>query len=147
MKLRNLNGAIRKFEGAPTVGVMTPLGYIHVPVQKTGLMEALKTLSDDGQVETHMEIAEDGRLTVLPEGRAIIDAMEIGAADAGDPPFGDAGDPPFGDADVDLLADDTIDIEEVIAAAPVDDLLADLISAADFRGEMVDISEVEDLLA
>lgn len=117
MKLRNLNGAIRKFEGAPTVGVMTPLGYIHVPVQKTGLMEALKTLSDDGQAETHMEIAEDGRLTVLPEGRAIIDAMEIGAADAGDPPFGGA--------DVDLLADDTIDIEEVIAAAPVDDLLAD----------------------
>lgn len=116
MKLRNLNGAIRKFEGAPTVGVMTPLGYIHVPVQKTGLMEALKTLSDDGQVETHMEIAEDGRLTVLPEGRAIIDAMEIGAADAGDPPFGDTDD---------LLADDTIDIEEVIAAAPVDDLLAD----------------------
>ena len=124
MKLRNLNGAIRKFEGAPTVGVMTPLGYIHVPVQKTGLMEALKTLSDDGQAETHMEIAEDGRLTVLPEGRAIIDAMEIDAADAGDPPFDAVPDAAYG-ADDDLLADDTIDIEEAIAAAPVDDLLAD----------------------
>lgn len=73
MKLRNLNGAIRKVEGAPTVGVMTPLGYIHVPVQKTGLLEALKALSDDPQIETHMEVSEDGRLTVTEEGRALIE--------------------------------------------------------------------------
>lgn len=73
MKLRNLNGAIRKVEGAPTVGVMTPLGYIHVPVQKTGLLDALKALSDDPQIETHMEVSEDGRLTVTEEGRALIE--------------------------------------------------------------------------
>lgn len=79
MKLRNLNGAIRKVEGAPTVGVMTPLGYIHVPVQKTGLLDALKTLSDDPQVETHMEVSEDGRLVVTAEGRAIIDGASVSA--------------------------------------------------------------------
>lgn len=79
MKLRKLNGAIRKVEGAPTVGVMTPLGYIHVPVQKTGLLDALKTLSDDPQIETHMEVSEDGRLVVTAEGRAIMEAASVSA--------------------------------------------------------------------
>lgn len=74
MKLRNLTAAIRKFDGVPTVGVMTPLGYIHVPVQKSGLMEALKSLSDDPTAETHMKISDDGRLTATPEGLAMIDA-------------------------------------------------------------------------
>lgn len=77
MKLRNLTAAIRKVDGAPTVGVMTPLGYIHVPVQKSGLMEALKSLSDDPTAETHMEISDDGRLIATPEGRAMIDAAGV----------------------------------------------------------------------
>ncbi len=84
MKLRNLNGAIRKVEGAPTVGVMTPLGYIHVPVQKTGLLDALKALSEDPQIETHMEVSEDGRLTVTEEGRVLIERAASGHDDGGD---------------------------------------------------------------
>lgn len=84
MKLRNLNGAIRKVEGAPTVGVMTPLGYIHVPVQKTGLLDALKALSDDPQIETHMEVSEDGRLTVTEEGRVLIERAASGHGEDGD---------------------------------------------------------------
>jgi len=82
MKLRNLTAAIRKVDGAPTVGVMTPLGYIHVPVQKSGLMEALKSLRDDPTAETHMEISDDGRLIATPEGRAMIDAAGVTRAAA-----------------------------------------------------------------
>lgn len=84
MKLRNLTAAIRKVDGAPTVGVMTPLGYIHVPVQKSGLMEALKSLRDDPTAETHMEISDDGRLIATPEGRAMIDAAGAPRADTPD---------------------------------------------------------------
>lgn len=124
MKLRNLNGAIRKVEGAPTVGVMTPLGYIHVPVQKTGLLDALKALSDDPQVETHMEVSEDGRLVVTEEGRALIE----GAAKPLVEPFDAVRDAAYGD---ELLDDDAArkeieDEDESLAAmsnaAPSDDL-------------------------
>lgn len=126
MKLRNLNGAVRKFEGAPTVGVMTPLGYMYVPVQKTGFLEALKGLNLDPQDETHMELGDDGRLILLPEGRELVDELLRNAKSSGAAPFqGEV------DDDLDLLGGDdvTIDIEDAIAAASAADdidLLGDL---------------------
>lgn len=139
MKLRNLNGAIRKVEGAPTVGVMTPLGYIHVPVQKTGLLDALKALSDDPQVETHMEVSEDGRLVVTEEGRALIEGTAkpiislIDADAVTNPELLDAEEQHaaivYADTSDDLLDDeDPIDVQEIEGRHDVDsDDLDDLL--------------------
>lgn len=127
MKLRNLNGAIRKLEGAPTVGVMTPLGYIYVPVQKTGFLDALKSLNLDPQAETHMELGEDGRLILLPEGRAMVDELLRGARATGSIPFQEEASTAQPDDDdlLDMGDDDTLDIEESPPADDID-LLGDL---------------------
>lgn len=63
MKLRNLNGAIRKHTGAVKLGWDSPIGALVVDLQKTSLLEVLKDACDgDPQRETGLYLREDGCL-------------------------------------------------------------------------------------
>lgn len=127
MKLRNLNGAIRKVEGAPLVGMMTPAGYARVPVQKTGLLDALKALYPDPQEETYLELTEDGMLTVTEEGRGRIADQTRAAHEAGTEPFAerDGGHGVEVSDDDELLEDDDDVVTEGDVTAAHNEVLAD----------------------
>lgn len=63
MKLRNLTGAVRKTEGPVFADLHTSAGVLRVPLQKTGLLVALKDLALDPQDETEMSVDDAGLLT------------------------------------------------------------------------------------
>lgn len=66
MKMRNLTGAIRKIDGPVYVHLYTSVGVLRVPLQKTGLLTALKDLPLDPQDETEMAVDATGVLTFAP---------------------------------------------------------------------------------
>lgn len=95
MKLRNLNGAIRKVEGPVTIKLRTGDGVLEISVVKSNLIDNLKGLyGEDNTVETSLTI-ENGYL-----------AHEDGT------PFGDpiASDAPQTVADLDEALDDEADL-------------------------------------
>ncbi len=120
MKVRNLNGAIRKSEGKILIKQTAPDGRIIVfPVARSDAVKAVTEAYHEGGLhETNLAIGEDGALIL-----------------EGTPPAPQA-DPL--DDDEDLLADDNIDLihgdEE-----DEDDLLAD--------DDNLLSNDVEDLLA
>lgn len=120
MKLRNLSGAIRKQSGNVYLGVATPLGYIRVAVQKTDLLDKLKGLSDDAQIETHMELDADGALRIPAsdsEGRAKVEqVMRDHLASINNPSGTTDGTASASASDLDL--DFEIDTPAPAAAAP-----------------------------
>lgn len=65
MKLANLNGAIRKFKGAPKLWWRTPTGPILLCIQKTELLASLATLHNgDRNAETGLSMRDtDGLIT------------------------------------------------------------------------------------
>jgi hypothetical protein len=105
MKMRNLSGAIRKTDGPVFVDLNTSAGVLRVPLQKSGLLAALKDLPLDPQDETDMAIDDAGVLTwKLP---AI--SRQVGAPSPA------------------TLDDEQIDIEELTGpATTLDDDLAGL---------------------
>lgn len=100
MKLRNLNGAIRKAAPAVTVVLHTPAGDLTVALQKSSLLDALKALPVDPSDETGLTVTDAGVLTwatrdpVMPDRRP---SPTVGSL---------------------LDDDDQIDLEEAIAAKP-----------------------------
>lgn len=119
MKLKNLNGAIRKADGHVKVGVATPVGYIYVAVQKTDLLNELKRVCPDSAAEVHMSL-DDRNVIVVEEGaRHLVDEV------LGHEPHRNTADSAI--TDVDIEDDDLLDAEEVrdadfvgIRAAPVE---------------------------
>lgn len=68
MKLKNLNGALRRMTGAPMVKMATPIGPVTFTVQKTALIEALKQVCPDPAAETHMYLDDEGFIRLEADG-------------------------------------------------------------------------------
>lgn len=63
MKLRNLNGAIRKMKGAVSLTWNSPHGPVLIETGKTSLLAALKHgFNDEAMTETGLKLSEDGVL-------------------------------------------------------------------------------------
>lgn len=116
MKLRNLNGAIRKIEGPVLVKLTTGDGVLEIGLVKSTLIENLKALyGDDNTVETSLTIIgnrlahEDGTPFGDPIARAGADDQpaDLGA----DLPDADDNDDLLGGAATSDVTDDEDDID------------------------------------
>lgn len=124
MKLRNLNGAIRKAEGRSVkIRIATPLGVIVAGLTKQELMAGYAELGVDPTTETGMTV-ENGFLKF--EGGADVfgyaglgETIERDGGPTFDPE--EIGDGPLVSEDDDLLSDDA---DDLLTDDDVEDLLA-----------------------
>lgn len=113
MKLRNLNGAIRKNDGPPKLSLATAYGPVVVSLVKSDLIAGLAALHPDSSAETGLtivngELVHEGDLERMAARQVREDVLILGVEDR----------------------DETIDLEDAIAsapAAPVDDDLLGLL--------------------
>lgn len=135
MKLRNLNGLIRKNEGSVKMEFTTAAGVLTVGLVKSELIAGLAVIYTDGQDETGLTI-EDGYLKHESDEGRVAAARRMIAMVEGDewvdmPPVDVSIDPHL-EAHGTLAIDPDVDFEDLLdlggefvpAAAELDDLLA-----------------------
>lgn len=105
MKLRNLNGAIRKIEGPVLVKLTTGDGVLEIGLVKSTLIENLKALyGDDNTVETSLTI--NGNRLAHEDGTPFGDPISRSSED--DQPVDLGADLLGADDDDDLLGGDAV---------------------------------------
>lgn len=144
MKLRNLNGAIRKAEGRSVkIRIATPMGPITAGLTKQELLQGFADLALDPMTETGMTV--EGGFLRFEDGADVFGDGLRGQTLPGD-------EDTFDQEEIDLLvqSDASIDVNDLgntAAAQAQQDALAadhdDLLSDAEAAG----CPEIEDLLA
>ena len=83
MKLRNLNGLIRKSEGPPKLNIVTEDGVVVVSLVKADLMKGLAAVWPDSMAETGLALNEDGFLVSEAHGDRFAPAPTVYTIPAG----------------------------------------------------------------
>lgn len=119
MKLRNLNGLIRKNDGSVKMEFTTAAGVLTVGLVKSELIAGLGVIYPEGQDETGLTI-EDGYLKHESDADRVAAARRMIATVEGDPVA-----EPTLTIDPDFEFEDLLDLGgEFVAANELDDLLA-----------------------
>lgn len=118
MKIRNLSGAIRKLEGPAFVVIDTDIGRLRLPLMKSGVLAAIKEAQPDGMAETELSVNDDGDLVGWSHGGGHGEDFVLLGVEEADTPLAI-------DIEANLLDDETIDLEDAIAAVPTTETLDD----------------------